>query len=122
VSPYVVTTLIGGCYKLVFASLGIALAEIPPTRIDEEPRFPDPAGDRPPARADAAPRDTLPNPVYPVYLQVGDTPAEPHGKRLGRALRDSTQKPITLVFVTSGSCTNIPVIYTRVPIAMPGLW
>lgn len=63
-------------------------------------------------RAEAAPCANLPN---PVYLQVGDTQVNLM-KRLGRALRDNTAKPITLVFVTSGSCTNIQAIYTRVPI------
>jgi hypothetical protein len=48
-------------------------------------------------------------------MQVGDTQANLL-KRLGRALRDNT-KPITLVWITSGSCTNIQAIYTRVPIA-----
>ena len=62
--------------------------------------------------ASAAACDTLPN---PVYLQVGDTQLNLM-KRLGRALRNNTPKPITLVFVTSGSCTNITAIYTRVPI------
>jgi hypothetical protein len=41
-------------------------------------------------------------------------------KRLGRALRDNklpdgTPNPITLVFLTSGSCTNIDAIYTKIP-------
>lgn len=62
--------------------------------------------------AAAATCDTLPN---PVYLQVGDTQLN-LVKRLGRALRDNPAKPLTLVFVTSGSCTNINAIYTRVPI------
>lgn len=51
--------------------------------------------------------DTLPN---PIYLQVGDTQLNLM-KRLGRALRDNTPKPITLVFFTSGSCTNIDNMY-----------
>jgi hypothetical protein len=34
-------------------------------------------------------------------------------KRLGRALRDNAPKPITLVFVTSGSCTNIDNMYNH---------
>jgi hypothetical protein len=50
---------------------------------------------------------SLPN---PIYLQVGDTQLNLM-KRLGRALRDNTAKPITLVFITSGSCTNIDVMY-----------
>jgi len=70
-----------------------------------------------PHRAHAATCDTLPN---PVYLQVGDTQLNLM-KRLGRALRDNklpdgSRNPITLVFITSGSCGNISAIYTRVPI------
>src|SRR5262249_52480829 len=57
--------------------------------------------------ADAGPCTSLPN---PVYLQVGDTQLNLM-KRLGRALRDNTPKPMTLVFVTSGSCTNIDNMY-----------
>ncbi|MDB4956586.1 MAG: hypothetical protein JWO36_4155 [Myxococcales bacterium] len=55
------------------------------------------------------PCDTLQN---PIYLQVGDTQLNLM-KRLGRALRDNTAKPITLVFVTSGSCVNIDNMYHR---------
>ncbi len=65
-----------------------------------------------PRVADAAPCSDLPN---PIYLQVGDTQNNLM-KRLGRALRDNTDKPVTLVWVTSGSCTNIQAIYTRVAI------
>jgi hypothetical protein len=50
-----------------------------------------------------------------IYAQVGDTQLNLM-KRLGRALRDNAPKPITLVFLTSGSCTNIAAIYTRVAI------
>ncbi len=53
--------------------------------------------------------DALPN---PLYLQVGDT-QEPLMKALGRALRDEPD-PITLVYLTSGSCTNVEAIYTDV--------
>jgi hypothetical protein len=42
----------------------------------------------------------------PIYVQAGDTQLNLL-KRLGRALRDNTAKSITLVFTTSGSCTNI---------------
>ena len=63
----------------------------------------------------AAPCGDLPN---PIYLQVGDTQANLM-KRLGRALRDNTGKPLTLVWITSGSCTNIQAIYKRnAPITM----
>ncbi len=65
-----------------------------------------------PRHAGAAPCDALPN---PVYLQVGDTQTNLM-KGLGRALRDNATRPITLVFITSGSCTNIQAIFTRVPI------
>jgi len=57
--------------------------------------------------ADAAPCDSLAN---PIYLQVGDTQLNLM-KRLGRALRDNAPKPITLVFITSGSCVNIDNMY-----------
>ncbi|HUJ57413.1 MAG TPA: hypothetical protein VLX92_02940 [Kofleriaceae bacterium] len=60
-----------------------------------------------PARA--ATCDTLPN---PIYLQVGDTQTNLM-KRLGRALRDNTAMPITLVFTTSGSCVNIDNFYNH---------
>ena len=66
-----------------------------------------------PLTADAAnpPPDcsTLPN---PIYLQVGDTQVNLM-KRLGRALRDNTAKPMTLVFTTAGSCTNIDLLYHK---------
>jgi hypothetical protein len=65
-----------------------------------------------PRLVDAAPCSDLPN---PIYLQVGDTQNNLM-KRLGRALRDNTDKPITLVWITSGSCVNIQAIYTRVAI------
>nr|MBA3542814.1 hypothetical protein [Deltaproteobacteria bacterium] len=48
----------------------------------------------------------------PVYLQVGDTQSNLM-KQLGRKLRDNAPRPITLVFITSGSCTNIDVMYHR---------
>jgi hypothetical protein len=64
------------------------------------------------AGAQAAPCDQLPN---PIYIQAGDTQTNLL-KNLGRALRDNTARPITLVFLSSGSCTNIDAIYKRVPI------
>jgi hypothetical protein len=63
--------------------------------------------------AHAAPCADLPN---PIYLQVGDTQSALM-RRLGRALRDNTPKPITLVWFTSPSCTNISAMYTPTPIA-----
>jgi hypothetical protein len=69
-----------------------------------------------PRPATAAPPtcDTLTN---PLYLQVGDTQLNLM-KRLGRALRDSAPHPITLVWITSGSCTNIDAIVNRTPITL----
>jgi hypothetical protein len=61
-----------------------------------------------PAHAQVA-CDTLNN---PIYLQVGDTQLNLM-KRLGRALRDNTPEPITLVFTTSGSCVNIDNFYNH---------
>lgn len=60
-----------------------------------------------PAAAAAAPCADLPN---PVYLQVGDT-QEPLMKRLGQKLRENTPYPITIIYKTSGSCTNIDAMY-----------
>ncbi|NVB78618.1 MAG: hypothetical protein HOV81_09510 [Kofleriaceae bacterium] len=67
-----------------------------------------------PRLGDAAPCANLPGPV--VYAQIGDTQVNLM-KRLARALRDNTPKPVTVVFTTSGSCTNINGIYNRVAIA-----
>ncbi len=65
-----------------------------------------------PAAARAADCSTLPN---PVYLQVGDTQLNLM-KSLGRKLRDNVGNPVTLVFTTSGSCTNIEAMYTDVKV------
>ena len=51
---------------------------------------------------------TLPN---PVFIQNGDT-QEPLMKQLGKALRESTVNPITIVYRNSGSCTNIEAMYS----------
>ena len=64
------------------------------------------AGGARPAQAQVA-CASLPN---VVYMQIGDT-QQPLIKELGRALRDNTPNPITLVYLTSGSCTNIAAIY-----------
>lgn len=66
------------------------------------------AGAGPAVAQDMIDCDSLPD---VVYLQVGDT-QEPLMKALGRALRDSTERPVTLVYNTSGSCTNIEAMYT----------
>ncbi len=65
-----------------------------------------------PAAARAADCSTLQN---PVYLQVGDTQLNLM-KSLGRKLRDNAGNPVTLVFTTSGSCTNIEAMYTDVKV------
>jgi len=58
-------------------------------------------------RALAIDCNTLPN---PVFLQVGDT-QEPLMKKLGQKLRANAPNPITIIYKTSGSCTNIDAIY-----------
>jgi hypothetical protein len=72
------------------------------------------AGPSPQCVADggALPCACLPN---PVYLQIGDT-QQPLIKTLGMALRNSTVNPMTLVYVTSGSCINIAAMYAGTPI------
>lgn len=47
----------------------------------------------------------------PVFLQVGDTQVNLL-KRLGRALRDNVDNPITLVWTTNGSCDNVALAFT----------
>lgn len=64
------------------------------------------------ARAGLPSCASLPN---PIYLQIGDT-QQPLIKELGRALRDNTPYPITLVYLLAGSCTNIQAMYQRTPI------
>lgn len=59
---------------------------------------------RPAAAIDCA---ALPS---PLYLQVGDT-QEPLMKSLGKQLRESAVHPMTLVYLTAGSCTNIDAFY-----------
>src|SRR5690349_6423202 len=49
----------------------------------------------------------LPN---PLYIQTGDT-QEPLMKALGQKLRESQVNPITIIYKTSGSCTNIDAMY-----------
>lgn len=67
-----------------------------------------------PATAGVLPAcDALPN---PVYMQIGDT-QQPLIKQLGRALRDNTSQPISLVYITAGSCTNIAAIVDNVKTA-----
>jgi hypothetical protein len=68
-----------------------------------------------PRAAHAVPCDQIPELTNPVYLQVGDTQLALM-KRLGRALRDNASRKISLIFITSGSCTNIRAIYDGTPI------
>jgi len=69
-----------------------------------------------PRVAHAVPADcsTLPN---PIYMEVGDTQLNLM-KQLGRALRNNTAKPVTLVFVTNGSCTNIGDFYNQTALSV----
>jgi len=52
---------------------------------------------------------SLPN---PIYAQVGDTQTNLM-RAFSRALRDNTPEPMTLVFITSPSCTNIDDFYNH---------
>lgn len=69
-----------------------------------------------PRTAAAVPCNEVPGLTNPVYLQVGDTQTALM-KRLARAMRDNTPNPVSMIFTTSGSCTNIRAIYDRRPIA-----
>jgi hypothetical protein len=48
-------------------------------------------------------------------MQIGDT-QENLIKTLGKQLRESTANPITIIYVTSGSCTNTLALYNNTPI------
>jgi hypothetical protein len=63
--------------------------------------------------------NALPGPH--VYMQIGDT-QQPLFKELGRALRDNTPRPITVIYVTSPSCVNIAAIYNDTPITTSMLY
>ena len=76
------------------------------------------------ASSDAGPGDavaavscnSLPS---PIYLQIGDT-QEPHIKDLGKRLRDTTVpgQQMTVIYVTTGSCTNIEAAYKGIKITV----
>jgi hypothetical protein len=69
-----------------------------------------------PAAAQTATPDcaSLPN---ALWLQIGDT-QEPLIKALGQQLLTSTVMPMTLVYITAGSCTNVPALYNKTPITV----
>jgi hypothetical protein len=69
-----------------------------------------------PRAAHAVPCDQVPGLANPVYLQVGDTQTALM-KRMARAMRDNAARPVSMIFTTAGSCTNIRAIYDRTPIA-----
>lgn len=50
-------------------------------------------------------------------MQIGDT-QEPLIKALARKLRDNTPNPITIVYATSGSCSNIDAIVRETPFSL----
>lgn len=61
----------------------------------------------------AAPCDDAPG-ATKLYMQIGDT-QEPLIKALARKLRDNAANPITIIYATSGSCTNIDAIVRDTP-------
>ncbi len=69
--------------------------------------IPRPAAAQSACTGPSCPCDQLTN---PVYVQAGDTQTNLLNA-LGRKLRDNAPNPITLVFITSGSCTNIQESY-----------
>ena len=68
------------------------------------------------AGASAVSCNDLPN---PIYLQIGDT-QEPHIKDLGKRLRDTgvADQRMTVIYVTTGSCTNIEAMYKGIKITV----
>jgi len=66
-----------------------------------------------PSAAHAAPCPTFTN---PVFMQVGDT-QENLLKTLGVATVADPDRALTIVYVTSGSCTNIDAIYANTQLA-----
>jgi hypothetical protein len=58
------------------------------------------------ARAANVDCSTLSN---PLWLQIGDT-QEALVRQLGRDLANSTTHPLTIIYITAGSCTNVPNI------------
>ena len=63
--------------------------------------------------------DSLPGPR--LYMQIGDT-QQPLFKELGRALRDNGAASMTIIYITSPSCTNISSIYNDTPITTTMLY
>jgi hypothetical protein len=53
----------------------------------------------------------------PLFLQIGDT-QEPLIKSLGRKLRDRPSGGLTLVYYTSGSCTNTLAFFNHQPLEL----
>jgi hypothetical protein len=58
------------------------------------------------ARAQNLDCDDAVNLPNPIFMQIGDT-QEPLIKTLGQALRESTVKPMTLIYFKSSSCVNV---------------
>ena len=63
----------------------------------------------------APPPPTCDSLTNKIYMQIGDT-QQPLIKELGRALRDNTPKPLTLIYITSDSCTNIGAARAATPV------
>lgn len=55
-----------------------------------------------------------------IYMRIGDT-QQPVVKLIGRKLRDAA-RPVTLVYVTSPSCTNINSMFTGANLAVNALY
>nr|HEX4315263.1 hypothetical protein [Kofleriaceae bacterium] len=87
--------------RLAYLIAGLALASASTAAAD--PNCPGPSC--------TATCDTLSLPPI-VYFQTGDTQTNLM-KAMGRKLRDNTPRPLTIGFITSGSCTNIQEAYHK---------
>ncbi|MGB8295143.1 MAG: hypothetical protein WCG85_06925 [Polyangia bacterium] len=64
---------------------------------------------------DAGPTTACSSLVNPLYIMTGDTQV-PVLKTLGKALRQNSANPITLVWFATGSCTIIDAVYNGTPL------
>jgi hypothetical protein len=67
------------------------------------------------ASADAPPAVACATLTNPLYIMSGDTQV-PILKALGKALRQDTTTPTTLVWFATGSCTIIDAVYNNTPL------
>ena len=87
-----------------------------PAASDAAPADASTAGDvRNDASSDALPPVACSTLTNPLYIESGDTQV-PILKALGKALRQDTVNPTTLVWFATGSCTIIDAVYNNTPL------